>query len=141
MRSSVLPLAFVVESCHDTDLALLYIAKRTPAPFACCNTASIFDRSTSICRSILKYILAKISFTPSIAIYTTITSAPESCFNSKTSCVCVCVCVCMHMCVYVCVYVYVCMCMFVFACMCMFMCMCVYLYVYVCLCVCCNFCF
>ena len=83
--SSVVPLAFVVESCNDADRALLSIARRTPTPFACCNTASNFDRSTSICRSMSKYILARISFTPSSVISATTASASENCLNSKAS--------------------------------------------------------
>ena len=78
------PWLFVVESCHDADLALLSIAKRTPIPFACCSTASIFDRSSSIGLPMSKYMLAMISLTPSTVIYATIATTTECCYNSRT---------------------------------------------------------
>jgi hypothetical protein len=60
--SKILPLAFVIELCHDTDMELLSIAIRTPAPLACYNAASIFVKSTSTCCPMSKYMLAKIIF-------------------------------------------------------------------------------
>ena len=83
--SSVPPLAFVVESCHDADLALLSIAKRTPTAVACCSTASISDSYSSIGLPMPKYMLAMISLTLSTVISATIESAAECCFNSRTS--------------------------------------------------------
>ena len=83
--SKILPLAFVVESCHDADLELLSIVIRTPAPLACCNAASIFAKSASICCHMSKYMLAKIIFKLSIIVSKTTVSVSKSCFISRAS--------------------------------------------------------
>ena len=83
--SRVLPLELVVGSCHDADLALLSIAKRSPAPFACFSTSSVLNKSTSIIRPLPNYILANISFIPSTVISATTASPSVCCFNSEAS--------------------------------------------------------
>jgi len=79
------PLEFVWVSCHDVDLDLLSIAKRTPGPFAFCIIASVLFKLSSICRFISKCILAIIILPLSLTASSNTVCSSESCHSNKKS--------------------------------------------------------
>jgi len=87
MRNSsrILPLEFVWLSCHVVDLELLSMAKRTPAPVACCIITSMLVKSSYVFRFMSNYILAQIILPLSLTASSTTMSSFEICLSNKKS--------------------------------------------------------
>jgi len=83
--SKIFALLWVITSCHEVDLELLYIGIMTPLLFACASVASIFCISVSNGRLISKYKLAIIILVLSTFVSKTTASSSESWFINNVS--------------------------------------------------------